>query len=859
MKTTETRVKQNPTSTDVTPYRPETVEAKWQARWEERHVNEPDFDRAGRPFYNLMMFPYPSAEGLHVGNMFAFTGSDTYGRFKRLQGYDVFEPIGFDAFGIHSENYAIKLGVNPAELIPRNIANFRRQLKSIGGMFDWRHELSTTDPAYYKWTQWLFLQLFKAGKAYRKAAAVNWCPKDQTVLANEQVIDGRCERCGTVVEQRTLEQWFFRITEYADRLLANLDDKTKMDWSESTTLAQRNWLGRSEGAELVFSADQQSLRGRVAAEAISQQAHESLRGEAEAIPQQPHGIRVFTTRPDTVFGATFMVLAPEHPLVDAFTAPDRKAEVDAYRQSAASKDLVSRKVGEREKTGVFTGGYAINPATAKPIPVWIADYVLMEYGTGAIMAVPGHDQRDFEFAKRFGLDVVEVVCHPERSEGAEAPLEAAYTDNENGILVNSGQFDGLRVPEAKRAITAWLAERGTGKAVVNYRLHDWCISRQRYWGPPIPIIYCDEHGAVPVPEKDLPVTLPLIDDFQPDDSGISPLARHEEWYYVPCPVCGKRSRRETDVSDTFLDSAWYYLRYPSTELDDRPFDPERTRRWLPVTTYIGGNEHAVLHLLYSRFITMVLHDLGQVHFEEPFRRFRAHGLIVKDGAKMSKSRGNVVIPDEYIAKWGADTFRMYLMFLGPFQEGGDFRDEGISGPRRFLDKVWTLVTETAGSEVASAQLSHAVEVKRHQTVKRVTEGLEELRYNTSIAALMELVNTLRAENSWNQTLIEELIVMLAPFAPHFAEENWERLGHRDSIFVAKWPSWDERLTVEDSVEIAVQVNGKTRSKVTVTRGADEGAVVASAQQDAAVRRFTEGKKVRKVVYVPNRLLNLVVG
>ena len=845
MKTTETRVKQNPTSTDALPYRPDLIEPKWQARWDERHTNEPDLDRAQRPFYNLMMFPYPSAEGLHVGNMFAFTGSDVYGRFKRLQGYDVFEPIGYDAFGIHSENYAIKLGVNPAELIPRNIANFRRQLRSIGGMFDWRHELSTTDPAYYKWTQWLFLQLLKAGKAYKKAAAVNWCPKDQTVLANEQVIDGRCERCGTQVEQRTLEQWFFRITEYADRLLANLDDKSKMDWSESTTLAQRNWLGRSEGAELIF---QKSLRGAEGPEAISQAAH----GAAEAI-------RVFTTRPDTVFGATFMVLAPEHPLVDAFTTAEHKREVDAYRRSAASKDLVSRKVGEREKTGVFTGGYAMNPATGKQIPVWIADYVLMEYGTGAIMAVPGHDDRDFEFAQKFGLGVVQVVCHPERSEGAETPLAEAYVDNANGILVNSGQFDGLSVPDAKRAITAWLAERGAGKAVINYRLHDWCISRQRYWGPPIPIIYCDDHGAVPVPEKDLPVTLPLIDDFQPDDSGISPLARHEEWYFVPCPVCGKRSRRETDVSDTFLDSAWYYLRYPSTEFDDRPFDPARTRKWLPVTTYIGGNEHAVLHLLYSRFIAMVLEELGQVHFDEPFRRFRAHGLIVKDGAKMSKSRGNVVVPDEYIARWGADTFRMYLMFLGPFQEGGDFRDEGISGPRRFLDKLWALVSETIGADTEGGSLNHAVEVKRHQTVKKVTEGMEELRYNTSIAALMEFVNTIRAENAVTRDVVEDLIVMLAPFAPHFAEENWERLGHDASIFDSPWPTWDEQLTVEDTVEIAVQVSGKTRSRVTVPRGADEDTVVAAAHEDAAVRRFTEGKQVRKVVYVPNRLLNLVVG
>jgi len=817
-----------PTTTPSTDqaYLPEAVEAKWQARWAERHVNEPDLDQPKRPFFNLMMFPYPSAEGLHVGNMFAFTGSDTYGRFKRLQGYDVFEPIGYDAFGIHSENYAIKLGINPAVLIPKNIENFHRQLARIGGMFDWRHELSTTDPRYYKWTQWIFTQLFKAGKAYKKAAAVNWCPKDKTVLANEQVIDGRCERCGTTVEQRTLEQWFFRITEYADRLLADLDDKSKMDWSESTTLAQRNWLGRSEGAEIEFGVE----------------------------GSEP--IKVFTTRPDTLYGATFMVLAPEHPLVEQLTSAGQRAAVEEYRKAVASKDLVSRKVGEREKTGVFTGGFARNPATAKMIPVWIADYVLMEYGTGAIMAVPGHDQRDFEFAKKYDLPIVRVVAEP--GQPPDAALEAAYTDNEQGRLVNSDILDGLTVPEAKKAITKRLESQKAGRGVVQYRLHDWCISRQRYWGPPIPIIYCDEHGAVPVPEEDLPVRLPELENFQPDDSGVSPLARSKEWYHAPCPVCGKQGHRETDVSDTFLDSAWYHLRYPSTEFDDVPFDKKRTETWLPVHTYIGGNEHAVLHLLYARFISMVLHDLGHLTFEEPYRRFRAHGLIVKDGAKMSKSRGNVVVPDEYINRWGADTFRMYLMFLGPFQEGGDFRDEGISGPRRFLEKVWALVGDACGTH-ADDEVRHDVLVKYHQTVKRVTAGMEELHYNTSIAALMELVNAFRADSCTQRTLVEGLVIMLAPFAPHFAEECWERLGHGSSIFEARWPQWEESLTVEDEVEVVVQIGGKTRSKVSVPRDASEEFVVAEAQRDAGVRRFTEGKDVRKVVYVKNRLLNLVVG
>ena len=790
-------------------YHPDAVEAKWQARWAERGTNQPDLDHPVRPFYNLMMFPYPSAEGLHVGNMFAFTGSDVYGRFERLRGHTVFEPIGFDAFGIHSENYALKVGTHPAELIPRNIENFRRQLRRIGGMFDWRHELSTTDPRYYKWTQWLFLQLFKAGKAYKKAAAVNWCPHCKTVLANEQVIAGRCERCDTPVEQRTLEQWFFRITDYADRLLADLDDPDQMDWSDTTVTAQRNWLGRSEGAEIAFGTD--------------------VGGD----------IRVFTTRPDTIFGATFMVLAPEHPLVESLTTPEQRAEVEAYRTRVASQDLISRRVGDREKTGVFTGGYARNPATGEMIPVWIADYVLMEYGTGAIMAVPAHDERDLEFAHTFGLKVVTVV-------------------DDDGRLTASGQFDGLPADEGKAAIIRWLEEEGAGQGVVQYRLHDWCISRQRYWGPPIPIIYCDEHGAVPVPEDQLPVLLPAIEDFRPDDTGISPLARHEEWYYAPCPVCGQRGRRETDVSDTFLDSAWYFLRYPSTEFDDRPFDPERTRTWLPVATYIGGNEHAVLHLLYSRFITMVLHDLGLVNFEEPFKVFRAHGLIVKEGAKMSKSRGNVVVPDEYIARWGADTFRLYLMFLGPFQEGGDFRDEGISGPRRFLDKVWQLMEESVREDACGGEIRRPVLVKWHQTKQRATEGIESLRYNTAIAAMMELVNTLREENCCERQIVEELILMLAPFAPHFAEECWERLGHDTSVFDAQWPQWDPSLTVADRIEVAVQVSGKTRSRVTVSREADEATVLAAAHADPTTQRFIAGKEIRKVIYVPGRLVNIVV-
>jgi leucyl-tRNA synthetase len=803
--------------TQVPSYDPAAVEARWQERWERERANEPDLDRPERPFYNLMMFPYPSAEGLHVGNMFAFTGADIYGRFKRLGGHTVFEPIGFDAFGIHSENYALSVGTHPAKLIPQNIETFRRQLRRFGGMFDWRHELSTTDPRYYKWTQWIFLQLFKAGLAFRKKAAVNWCPKDMSVVANEQVINGYCERHpDTKVELRYLEQWFFAITKYADRLLKNLD---WLDWSHSTRALQRNWIGRSEGAELVF--------------------------------ETPAGgkVTVFTTRPDTIYGATYMVLAPEHPLVDQLTAEEQRPAVGAYRREVQREDIVSRNVAtEKPKTGVFLGSYARNPATGEAIPIWIADYVLMEYGTGAIMAVPAHDKRDFEFATRFGLPIREVVRTGE-------PVPSV---SEDGVLVNSGPFDGMPCHEAGRRIVESLELKGLATGQVQYRLHDWCISRQRFWGPPIPIIYCDRCGPVGVPEKDLPVELPFIEDFRPDASGVSPLARHKEWYFAKCPQCGALGRRETDVSDTFLDSAWYYIRYPSTEFDDRPWDRERTTTWLPVTSYIGGNEHAVLHLLYSRFITMVLHELGHVAFEEPFPKFRAHGLIIKDGAKMSKSRGNVVIPDAYIQKWGADTFRMYLMFLGPFHEGGDFRDEGITGIRRFLDKVWQLAQTAALSPGAGPGLSPAVERKLHQTIKKVTTDTEGLDYNTAIAAMMEYINLVRELGAGSRQAVEPLLILLAPYAPHLTEELWAALGHRQSIFGERWPAFDEHLAAAGEVEVVVQVNGKVRGRVSVNRGATEAEVVARAMQDESVKKFVDGKPVRKTIYVPDRVLNLVV-
>ena len=812
----------DPFTPPVVVYDPQTIERKWQRIWQERGTNHTDLQRAQRPFYAVMMFPYPSAEGLHVGNLFAFTGNDIYGRFQRLMGHNVFEPLGYDAFGIHSENYALKVGVHPMDLIPRNIANFQRQLESAGLMVDWRYTLATTDPNYYKWTQWLFLQLFEQGLAYRKKAAVNWCPSCKTVLANEQVVSGGfCERCGTEVEQRLLEQWFFRISDYAPRLLENLDH---IDWSETTKTAQRNWIGRSEGAELEF--------------------------ETKKVTGEECEIRVFTTRPDTIFGATYMVLAPEHPLVESLTTAKEKKKVEAYRERTTKQDLVARKTSI-DKTGVFTGSYAINPATEKEIPIWISDYVLMEYGTGAIMGVPGHDQRDFDFARKFDLPIVRVVCG-ERDD-ANTPLAEAFTQCESGTLVNSGIFDGYDVDAGKKAIVEFLSKAGSAKPVVHYRLHDWCISRQRYWGPPIPIIYCDDCGIVPVPEKDLPVVLPFIPDFKPDDSGVSPLARHEEWYRVACPKCGKTGRRETDVSDNFLDNSWYFLRYPSVGHDDVPFEEKVTKKWLPVTSYIGGNEHAVLHLLYSRFITMALHDAGQLAFEEPFTRFRAHGHIIREGAKMSKTQGNIVNPDEYIEHWGADAFRSYLMFLGPYEQGGDFRDASISGTRRFLDRLFASV-QTMSSEGTP---DHTVMRKLHQTIRKVSEDIPRLSYNTAIASMMEYINVLRkGERTPHRDEVLPVITLVTPFAPHIAEELWEQTGGTGSVFDSAWPSFDPALAKEDTIELVVQVNGKVRGRIHVAPDITEAAAVVAALAEPAVSKFVGGTP-KKVVFVPGRLLNIV--
>lgn len=803
-------------------YSPVEVESKWQSRWDAEGTNlfsRSDLAEATKPYYNLMMFPYPSAEGLHVGNIYAYTGADVWGRYQRLRGHDVFQPIGFDAFGIHSENFALKVGKNPNDLIPSNIANFTRQLRRIGAMFDWNHIVDTTDPHYYRWTQWLFLKMYHAGLVEKREAPVNWCPSCKTVVANEQVLQGLCERCDSEVEQRHIEQWFLKITQYAQRLLDGIED---IDWSMHTLTAQQNWIGRSEGADIEFPVENKEFT-----------------------------LKVFTTRPDTICGATYMVVAPEHPLLEQLIQSDHRQDVENYVEQSKRLDLKARQYVDRPKTGHWTGSYCLNPITGAQMPIWVSDYVLIEYGTGAIMAVPAHDERDFEFATTFALPIQRVIAG--HDEDDDSTVSEAYIGD--GVLVNSGEFDGLSVADGKRAITQKLANQHLANAVVRYRLHDWCISRQRYWGPPIPIIYCDECGAVPVPEADLPVSLPRLEAFKPDDSGESPLARDIDWVSVDCPECGSKARRETDVSDTFLDSAWYFLRYPCTDLNDAAIDIDTVKKWLPVNSYIGGHEHAVLHLLYARFVTMALRDIGLLEFGEPFTKFRAHGLLTKDGKKISKSRGNIIVPDDLIQTWGADTVRLYLMFLGPFEYGGDYQESGIRGPHGFLERVFLCVVEArdqAGDEKVMRKL--------HQTIAKVSRDIEQLKFNTVISALMEYLNTLRESGRLiAREEVEPVIVLLAPFAPHIAEELWERLGHSKSIFdEGAWPIADEALAKVDSVSIGVQINGKLRGSIEVTPEMQESEVLAIAQDNENVVSHLQNKDLVKVIYVAGRILNLVV-
>jgi leucyl-tRNA synthetase len=800
-----------------------TFESKWRTFWEENKLYRVDLHNAPNPYYNLMMFPYPSAEGLHVGNMYAFVGSDIQGRWKAMQGYDVFEPIGLDAFGIHSENFAIKKGIHPRILTAQNAERFReQQLKRIGNRFDWSHEVNSTDPHYYRWTQWIFIQLFKAGLAERKAAPVNWCPKDKTVLADEQVINGHCERCGSLVQRRLLEQWFLKITSYAQRLL---DDMDQLDWSEPVKTIQRNWIGRSQGLEF----------------------------KMEIYGHSKH-LQVYTTRPDTIFGMTFVALAPQHPLIPLITGEPYQEAVAAYQASTSS-----RSIGEsRTMSGVFTGAHAIHPLTGERIPIWIADFVLDEYGSGAVMGVPAHDETDLLFAQAMGLPVC-VVVQPIHSDASISHLhDQARAFEQPGLLINSGAYSSMTTEQASIAISEWFEANGFGKRSIQYRLRDWLISRQRYWGPPIPIIYCPDHGAVPVPEDQLPVLLPDTDNWMPTGTGVSPLAAIDSFVNTTCPICGKPARRETDVSDNFLDSAWYFLRYPSSNDETQPWDPDLTRKWLPVDMYVGGAEHSVLHLMYARFITMALHDLGFLEFAEPFKRFRANGTITKGGAKISKSKGNVVNPDEYIDRFGTDAFRLHLMFMLPYEAGGDFNDVGISGIVRFLNRLWQFVSQRGIKAATNIPTEEAKRVQ-HQTIKRVTEFIATLKYNTAIAALMEYLNVLEAASNNTRAELETLLQLLAPFAPFITEELWHRLGHQQSIHASSWPTFDPDAITPASITIPVQVNGRVRDNIVIANDTSEEEVKHLALSSGAVQRFTANQNILKIIYVPGRIINIVTS
>jgi leucyl-tRNA synthetase len=802
---------------------PKELESHWQRRWEEAGIYETDEDPAKPKHYALTMLPYPSGD-LHVGHWYAMTPSDTRARFMRMQGYRVFFPIGFDAFGLPAENAAIKNGIHPREWTLANIERMRGQLRQMGTMFDFAAEVVTCEPEYYQWNQWFFVKFFEKGLAYRDEAPVDFCPSCNTTLAREQVVgvERVCERCGTPVIKKNLAQWLFRITDYADELL----DFSKIDWPERVETLQRNWIGRSEGAEVRFD----------------------IEGYGP--------VEVFTTRPDTLFGATFFVMSPEHPAVGEITTAEQHDEVHAYVERAAKMTEIDRTDATRDKTGAFTGAYAINPVNGERIPVYIADYVLMGYGTGAIMAVPAHDERDFEFACKYGIEIRTVIAPP-GWEGGE-PSEAYAGD---GSLVNSGGFDGLSVGEGKQEITSWLEERGLGESAVSYRLRDWLISRQRYWGTPIPIIYCPECGTVPVPEKDLPVKLPEDAEFTP--TGESPLKLREDFWRVECPRCGGEAVRETDTMDTFMDSSWYQYRYLSPDYEGGPFDPEEGRKWLPVDQYTGGIEHAVMHLLYTRFFTKVMRDLGLVDFDEPMKRLFNQGIILgPDGNRMSKSRGNVVNPQEYVDAYGSDALRSFLMFIGPWGEGGPWDSQGIEGTARFLRRALSLAQE--GEPTGAAADPGELERRTARVTKKITEDLEAFRFNTTLAALMEHTNYLSAvrgrvgEERWSGAL-RTYALLLAPFAPHHAEELWAMLGGEFSIHQQWWPGWEEGVIAEEEITLIVQVNGKLRDRIEAPADISEEAARELALTSERVAPHVEDKEIKKAVYVPGKLVNLVVG
>ena len=796
-------------------YAPSVIEPKWQAHWAATRLYETPDDSDKPNYYFVTMFPYPSGD-MHIGHWYAIAPSDCEARFTRMKGHNVLFPMGFDAFGINAENAAIDRGIHPAEWTEKNMAHWREQFRSLGASIDWRREVVTCYPEYYRWNQWMFLKFLEKGLAYRATAPVNWCPRDETVLANEQVINGLCERCDTPVVKKDLTQWFYKITAYAEELL-KFDG---LDWPDRVRVMQQNWIGRSEGAEIEFPVE----------------------GHPDT------AVRFFTTRPDTIYGATFMVLAPEHPLVAAITTSAQKAKVDAYIERARGASEIERTSADRPKTGVDTGAFVTNVFSKERIPIWIADYVLATYGTGAIMAVPAHDERDFAFATQYGLPITEVVS----ADGDEHPaLAAAYSGD--GTLVRSGPYSGTSSVVAKKAIASEAKKTGIGKPTVTYRLRDWLISRQRYWGTPIPVVYCDTDGTVPVPEDQQPVVLPR--DVQFTGRGGSPLARVDAFVNTTCPKCGGKAKRETDTMDTFVDSSWYVYRYPDPKYDTFFMNPEVAKKWLPVRRYTGGIEHAILHLLYARFVCKALRDLGHLWFDEPFLHLRNQGTIVFQSRKMSKSRGNVVAPDEYVGRHGADTLRLFMMFMGPWTEGNDWDASGIEGTRRFLNRVWTIgLTDRAEQGAPDAELDRVVQ----KTIQKVTEDLEAYHFNTAIAAMMELATaTLHAEGPSRDAAADTLVLLLAPFAPHITEELWQRRGGTGSVHQQRWPAFDPAVARASMVTVVVQVDGKVRDRIELPAGTTEETLKATALGSPKVVQAISGKPVDRVIVVPDRLISIV--
>ena len=794
------------------------IEKKWQDIWDEKQTFAAKDDYSLPKFYGLVEFPYPSGQGLHVGHPRSYTAIDIVCRKKRLEGYNVLYPMGWDAFGLPTENFAIKNHVHPAEVTKKNIANFKRQLKSLGFSFDWSREINTTDPEYYKWTQWIFLQLYKKGLAYKKKMSVNWCTSCKCVLANEEVVNGHCERCGSEVIHKEKSQWMLKITDYAEKLLEGLDE---VDFIDRVKTQQRNWIGRSYGTQVKFSTNI---------------------GDT---------FEVFTTRADTLFGVTYMVMSPEHPLInkwaDKITNMD---EVTAYKQEAAKKSDFERTELAKDKTGVkISGVTAINPVNGKEVPIFIADYVLISYGTGAIMAVPAHDTRDWEFAKKFGLPIIEVVA------GGEDVQAAPYTECATGKLVNSGFLDGMSVEDAKKAIQEWLTERNLGERKTNYKLRDWVFSRQRYWGEPIPIVHCDKCGYVPVPESELPLVLPNVDSYEPTDNGESPLAKMTDWVNTTCPHCGRPAHRETDTMPQWAGSSWYFLRYCDPHNDKALASPEALKYWTPVDWYNGGMEHTTLHLLYSRFWHKFLYDIGVVPTSEPYAKRTSHGMILgENGEKMSKSRGNVVNPDEIVRDYGADTMRVYEMFIGDFEKAAPWSQSSIKGSKRFLDKVWALSDKLTEGDSYRAELESAF----HRTIKKVTEDIEGLKMNTAIAALMSLLNDIQGSGSINRAEFKTYLILLNPFAPHMTEELWQQAGFEGMLNEAEWPKYDEAKCADSTVEIAVQVNGKIKARISVAADISAPDAIAAAKADGAVAAAIDGKNIVKELYVPKKLVNIVV-